>query len=188
MLERLKAALLRRAVVDGGGDDAPSHVDVRQVAAVDGRRGREGEHDGAHHRQLIVEFARLLCVCAHTDDSIRRRSGVSTRVHVCDDMMCAGVRVRCVRVGECVRYVYVLALEGGLKTTHAHAEGHAVHVNVPLRTCRGQRCGEITVPKSFGKNTQTNQQQMIFWKLLNNELTSFPVGGVGCGGTVRSSL
>jgi hypothetical protein len=60
VFKRLKPALFGCAVVNRRRDDVPSHVNVRKETAIDGRRRREGEHDGAQHRHLIIELARLL--------------------------------------------------------------------------------------------------------------------------------
>jgi hypothetical protein len=46
-------------VVDGGRNDVPATVRVHQVATVGGASRRQGQHDGAQRRQLIVQLSRL---------------------------------------------------------------------------------------------------------------------------------
>jgi hypothetical protein len=49
-------------VVDGGRDDVPAAVRVYQVAALGGTGRRQGQHDRAQWRQLVVQLTRLAAV------------------------------------------------------------------------------------------------------------------------------
>mmetsp|Transcript_32634 Transcript_32634/g.104070 ORF Transcript_32634/g.104070 Transcript_32634/m.104070 type:complete len:310 (-) Transcript_32634:745-1674(-) len=58
------AALRRGPIVDGVFDDLPAYVRVEQLASCDGRGGRQSEHDGRDHGELIVDVPRFRDVAA----------------------------------------------------------------------------------------------------------------------------
>eukprot|EP00960_Hanusia_phi_P017645 519669-Hanusia_phi.AAC.2 len=61
-------SLLRRPVIDRGGDGRPADVGVGESALEDGGRGREREHDRGEHRELVVEVPGLMDVAGLEGD------------------------------------------------------------------------------------------------------------------------